>query len=306
MRRTTLLATVVLALAACAQPDLVGRDPDARTDDTHFQQDAETVRFLAIGDFGTGGPEQMAIARAMCAHREEEPFADVVTTGDNVYATGEIGDFDDDFLIPYACLHEEGVRFHAVLGNHDDDTLKGEAQIAEPAFGMPARDYTWSLGPIDFVMFDSQEVERELEGETEFEEGSSYDRALEEIEKAQDATWTVVVFHTPVYSAGEVHGSEPGFDEDLAQPFVEAGVDLVLNGHDHNYQSGESEGVTYVVTGGGGAELYPCVEPPPEEINTCLQEHHFVEVEADEDSMTVTALTETGEILETVEVAPNS
>ena len=299
------MTALVALLAACGEPDLVERSSDADRSDSRFQQDAESVRFLAIGDFGTGGSEQKAIADQMCAHREEEPYADVVTTGDNVYATGEIQDFDKDFLIPYACLHEEGVRFHAVLGNHDDDTLKGEGQIAEPAFGMPARDYTWSLGPVNFVMFDSQEAERELDGEAEFEEGSTTDWVLEEIEKAQDAPWTVVVFHTAVYSAGKVHGTEPDFVDAFGDAFAEAGVDLVLNGHEHNYQSGESDGVTYVVTGGGGAEIYPCVEPFPEEISTCLEEQHFVEVEATGDGMTVTAITATGEVLETLEVPAN-
>lgn len=297
------IALLVVGLS-CGPEELVDRDgPDPN--DPRYAENASEVRFLALGDFGTGGPEQLAIAQAMCAHREEEPFHHVVTTGDNVYATGAIEDFPEDFFIPYSCLFDEDVRFHAVLGNHDDDTLEGEAQIAEPRFGMPARDYTWSLGPINFVMFDSQEVERELDGEQEFEEGSSYQWVLEEIENAQDAPWTVAVAHTPLYSAGELHGSEPQLIEAFAEPFADAGVDLYLAGHDHNYQSGAEDGVTYIVTGGGGAELYECVPDGPPQINTCMEEHHFVEIEATADAMTVTAITETAEVLETVDVPPN-
>lgn len=296
-------ALLVVALA-CTQTDLVDRSgPD--TNDERFAEGADSVRFLALGDFGTGGPEQLAVAEAMCTHRGQEPLEHVVTTGDNIYGSGDIEDFPKDFFIPYQCLLDEGVRFHAVLGNHDDDTLQGEGQISEPAFGMPARNYTWYLGPITFVMFDSQEVERELDGETEFEEGSSYQWVLDEIEKAQDSEWTVVVFHQPVYSTGAKHGSEPGFADALGDPFSEAGVDLVLNGHDHNYQSGEEGGVTYIVTGGGGGELYRCVLPAIDPIDTCLREHHFVEVEADRDTLTVTAISEEGEVLETVEVPAN-
>lgn len=41
-------------------------------------------------------------------------------------------------------------------------------------------------------------------------------------------------------------------------PVLEAsGVDVVLNGHDHNYQRFHSRGgITYIVTGGSGNKLY--------------------------------------------------
>ena len=296
-------AVVALLVLVACQRDLIDRPA---TDPSRAASNGQdTARFAAIGDFGTGGPEQLAVAESMCAHREEEPFDYVVTTGDNVYAEGEIEDFDEDFFVPYSCLFDEGVSFHAVLGNHDDDTLKGEGQISEPRFGMPARNYTWRLGPISFVMFDSQEVERELDGEEEFEEGSSYEWVLDEIEEAEDAPWTVVVFHQPVYSAGETHGSEPGFAEALGEPFARAGVDLVLNGHDHNFQRGEEGDVTYVVTGGGGAELYPCVLPLIEQVEVCLEERHFVVVEAGPDQMTITTIAEDGEILDEATIDRN-
>ena len=34
-------------------------------------------------------------------------------------------------------------------------------------------------------------------------------------------------------------------------------VDLLVSGHDHLYQRGEVGGIRYVVSGGGGASLYP-------------------------------------------------
>ena len=310
MARVGRFAWFFLVVLVACQPDLVERKGSERQESdggTSPSTDASVTRFVALGDFGTGGEEQRAVAEAMCDHHEQEPFDYAVTTGDNIYASGEIEDFEEDFFVPYDCLFEAGVDFHAVLGNHDDDTLRGEGQIAEERFGMPARDYTWELGPISFVMFDSQEVEREIdpEDEAEYEEGSSYDWVLEEIEKAQGSGWTVVVFHQPVFSTGDLHGSEPGFEEAFAQEFSDAGVDLVLNGHDHNYQWGEHLGVTYVVTGGGGAELYDCVVPFVDPIENCLEENHFVEVEVSADEMTLTAIDSGGEVIDEIEVAAN-
>ena len=275
------------------------------SDDTHFAEDAKNVRFLAIGDFGTGEVDQRLVAEEMCRRREDYPFKHVVTTGDNVYAEGELEDFDEDFYIPYECLFVEGVDFHAVLGNHDIKTLDGEGQIAEPRFGMLGRYYTWALGSVTFVMFDSQAIDRELDSGAATDPDSQYQWVLDEIEKAQDSGWTVAVFHDPVYSTGVRHGSKPGWDEALGEPFSETGVDLVLNGHDHNFQWGQEGGVTYVVTGGGGAELYPCGEPFVEPMENCLEEHHFVEVAVSGDTMTVNAISKEGEILDTIEVTPN-
>jgi hypothetical protein len=44
---------------------------------------------------------------------------------------------------------------------------------------------------------------------------------------------------------------------DLFLPVLKAaGVQLILNGHDHGYQHMKKDGVDYIVTGGGGAKLY--------------------------------------------------
>jgi hypothetical protein len=41
--------------------------------------------------------------------------------------------------------------------------------------------------------------------------------------------------------------------EDYHPIFIEAGVDMVFNGHAHNYERIEKDGVVYLVLGGGGA-----------------------------------------------------
>jgi 3',5'-cyclic AMP phosphodiesterase CpdA len=255
------------------------------------------VRFLAIGDFGTGKPPQQEVADAMCAHLDREPFDFVVSTGDNVYPDGDPEDFQEKFFEPYECLTDEGVRWHATLGNHDVSIDEGQPQIEEPAFGMPASYYTWRLGPIAFVMLDSNELD------------SPGDEQIAWMEKrlrdARSAPWTVVVFHEPVYSAG-MHGSTPRFDTLLADRFEESGVDLVINGHDHIYASAFKDGIPYVVTGGGGAVLDKCRSALPAEVETCISELHFLEVEASESSLTTTAITPDGRILERVEARQNA
>jgi len=56
-----------------------------------------------------------------------------------------------------------------------------------------------------------------------------------------------VAFHHPAYSSGE-HGSSAY----MQWPFKKLGVDLVLSGHDHDYERLNIDGLTYFVDGAGG------------------------------------------------------
>ncbi|MCK5357701.1 MAG: metallophosphoesterase, partial [Elusimicrobiales bacterium] len=76
--------------------------------------------------------------------------------------------------------------------------------------------------------------------------------------------WNIVFFHEPMYSNG-YHGSSEDLRAVLEPLFLKYNVDLVFQGHDHNYERtypvkngevDEDEGIVYVTLGGGGAPLY--------------------------------------------------
>lgn len=285
------LAGATALMTSCNARDLPSVDPSPKAAPSVKRG---TVRFVALGDFGTGDKFQDKVARSLCEHLNKEPFTHVVTTGDNVYPFGDPGDFEDKFFDPFECLFDRGVRFHATLGNHDTFTGGGRPEIDEPAFGMAGPYYSWKLGPISFVMLDSNDVDDE--------QLAWLDRALA---RAATAPWTVVVFHHPVYAAGLRHGATPGFEELFVSRFAQSGVDLVLNGHDHVYTRALASGVTYLVTGGGGATLDICRIPLPEPVANCVSALHFVELEATKKGLVATAITHEGEVLETVAVSQN-
>ena len=231
------------------------------------------LEFAAIGDFGARTAEQLSVAGRMCRWLDDHPYELVVTTGDNVYPDGSPELFEDSFFRPYKCLFDAGVRWHASLGNHDYATEQGLPEVTEPAFGMKGSNYVVRSGGVRFVIADSNELDRAW--------------LREELPGKQGDRWTIVVFHHPVLSPG-LHGSTPGF-EDLPQLFEENGVDLVLNGHDHMYAvTKPQDGIRYVVTGGGGANLYPCLPNATTEV--CELEHHFLYIEADPERIVVTAV----------------
>jgi len=65
--------------------------------------------------------------------------------------------------------------------------------------------------------------------------------------------------------------------EALTPLFERYGVDIVFNGHHHNYQRSLVHGVTYIVTGGGGAPIYR-IRRADEELLAYANTYHVVQI----------------------------
>lgn len=232
------------------------------------------VRFAVIGDWGAGTDAQYELARRMCRWREKHPFRLVFTTGDNIYPSGEPENFEENFFRPYKCLRDNGVRFRAVLGNHDIGTDNGQPELDEPAFGMKDRNYVVRKERRDFTA-------RFVMWESNYSDRDWLRRNL------GNDDWTIVSFHHPVYSPGP-HGPTPGYRPGLPRLFARRGVDLVLNAHDHLYaRMPAKRRVRYLVTGGGGAGLYDCERDTAE---LCLERYHFLYVVVRDDRILIRAV----------------
>ena len=110
----------------------------------------------------------------------------------------------------------------------------------------------------------------------------------------------VVSIHQPPYTAG-IHEPSTTTQRLMVPLFRKHGVSLVLSGHNHSYERVVTGGVTYIVTGGGGAVVYPCVRLPAG-LAKCTPEHHFLEVDATPSSLKVRAVRRDGSTLEAVDV----
>ena len=278
--RRVVVILVVGLVAACAPSSDGRRAAQSLTPSPSPSSSPPGFRFAVLGDYGSGSATQHEVADRMCAWREEHPFEDVITTGDNIYPDGDERYFQRNLFAPYACLFDDDVEFHASLGNHDFVTRRGGDILDEPAFGMPKRNYVYREGGVRFVMVDSNVLDREW-----------LSSALRP--RATDR-WTVVAFHHPVYSIGP-HGSTPGYRPSLPRLFEQRGVDLVLNGHDHLYMATKRlRRIVYVVTGGGGASLYGC-GTSRWFVETCVARNHFLYVVAEADRIRVRAVPSSGE-----------
>ena len=237
----------------------------------------EPVRFIAFGDSGGGGSYQNAVRDQMFT----VPFDFVIHTGDIAYDHGTLGDLESQFFKVYANITRSFAVF-PVPGNHDYET--GGAAPYRQSFVLPDNGgpdanegwYSFDWGNIHFAALDS---EKHLP-----EQAAWLDADL----AASDKPWKVVITHRPPYSSGE-HGSDSGARKHFVPVIEKHGVQLVLNGHEHDYERTQPiNGVTYVVTGGGGHGT----RSVGSNSFTAYSEdvHHFVQVEVHDAEMYLHAI----------------
>lgn len=209
-------------------------------------------QFAVVGDIGTGDNGQYVVARSMTQQWRSSPFSLALLTGDNIYHEGEIAKVADTFERPYADLLKGGVKFYAALGNHDFRINQGADQVAYPGYNMPSRYYTFTKQSVQFFALDTNLAELE-DGSKAWQAQLQWLRT--ELARSP-ARWKIVFAHHPIYSSG-YHGSSPTLIKALTPIFAEYGVQLYLNGHDHNYERTEPiDGTTYI-TSGNGAMVRP-------------------------------------------------
>ena len=197
---------------------------------------AAEVRLAVAGDVGEPSPRLDATVAAMAAEHTTRPFDALVLLGDNVYPDGDPACVDAAVLRPFAPVLAGGTPLVAVLGNHD--VQRGEGDAVAARLGMPARWYERRIGPVQVIALDSTRVHDPVQ------------RAwLAATLAAPGARFRIVALHHPPYSGGW-HGSSLDVRWAWSRWFRRRGVDLVLAGHEHDYQRiRPRRGVTYVVSG---------------------------------------------------------
>jgi 3',5'-cyclic AMP phosphodiesterase CpdA len=196
---------------------------------------------LAIGDFGVGGDVELRMGTAMKRFAAERPADALLTLGDNDYTESPPA-FHRNWEAAFAWAEARGLRVAGTLGNHDVRVQGGRYEYDE--LGMPGPFYRRRVGDVAFFLLDSNRV------------GARQTRWLRRALAASTAPWKVAAFHHPAFTCGGYRANQAVL-ANWAPLFERYDVDLVLSGHDHNYQRfAARHGVTYAVHGGGGAHLY--------------------------------------------------
>ncbi|MEM7263714.1 MAG: metallophosphoesterase, partial [Planctomycetota bacterium] len=222
--------------------------------------DEGELRVVVVGDTGVS-PAQDAIIELI----EELEAPILLHAGDLVHEPGTVESYDARFFSVWEAVLGQ-TSLYPVLGNHDcwasPDGFLDEVQLPTNSVTETEHYYSFDAGDAHFVALNS------CDGLVDSTQLDWLERDLSSTERG----WIIVWLHHPLYSNGVQSGSR-ALRTSLAPLFERYGVDLVFAGHDHAYErflpiAGESlsdayqspefvnpAGVTYIVSGGGGAEL---------------------------------------------------
>lgn len=247
--------------------------------------DAPLARFAVLGDAGVRNSTQARVAaQVAAADRQGRPFDALLITGDLIYEDGDSELTDASVIRPYAATFTKP-EIIAALGNHDTESDEGSDIMRR--LGRPSSVYVQDVGPVRVVSLNSNNVNS---GQT-----SWLGRVLDQ--PRPTTSWLIAVMHHPAFSSGE-HGSEDSVRRSWAPLFARHGLDLALSGHDHNYERTKPQnGVTYIVSGGGGAELRDVGRSSFTAASA--KRHHFVDLTAYADRLEGRAVDKDGKVFDT-------
>lgn len=109
--------------------------------------------------------------------------------------------------------------------------------------------------------------------------------------QASNATWKILVMHQPVYYTNAVAGMSAAAQQQVYTAAQEAGIDVVLSGHDHSYARTEplyngavdnEKGITYFICGSLGEKSYGITDN---------EAFHFVKLEGNYNAVYLTLST---------------
>lgn len=180
----------------------------------------------------------------------------VLTLGDNAYEDGTASDYATKYDPNWG---QEKARTSPAPGNHDYH-LSGAPGYFD-YFAVPQY-YSYDIGAWHLIS---------LNGEISASAGSAQETWLKNDLATHTNQCVLAYWHEPRWSSGTTHGSSSYFDA-FWRDLYAAHADIVLNGHEHNYErfapqnpSGiaDANGIREFVAGTGGADegSYPFGTP---------------------------------------------
>ena len=190
---------------------------------------------IGAGDIGECGPPMFLKHAQRTAAIIDTIPGTVFTLGDNAYPAGTVADYAQCYAPTWGQFKK---RTHPTPGNHEyakgDTNGTGYFQY----FGVAAHDqptgwYSYDLGSWHIVVLNSSFEETEPLGRVlDLQTQLAW---LQSDLAAHPATCTLAMWHHPRFSSGIQHGNDA-----LMQPFwqvlYDAGADVILVGHEHNYE----------------------------------------------------------------------
>jgi Icc-related predicted phosphoesterase len=265
--------------------------------DIRFSQGKE-LHFIAYGDTRFTNPSDTDAANPEARRELVKAIAgahpDFVTFGGDITYNGNDA---NDWMVydnETAIWRDKHIRVFPALGNHD---LHGDAKASLGNYfhRFPELDnslyYSVATGNVLMLTLDS------ALDESTGPQGDWLKSRLDALPGSVD--FVILVLHHPPYTSssdekkfGGGHSARKP-EQELARFLEERQKSLrarivVFAGHVHNYERHEHGGVTYFVTGGGGAHAYPIERKPEDPYQSKEINYHYIDVLVKPGKMTAT------------------
>jgi hypothetical protein len=214
---------------------------------------------ILVGAGDIASCDDLAGAKATANLLDDIPGT-VFAVGDLAYPDGSDEQFAHCYGPTWGRFKE---RTRPAPGNHEyhSDGASGYTRYFGAAAGDPKKGYySYDLGAWHVVVLNSQCAE--VGG---CNAGSPQEQWLRQDLAQHSVPCTVAYFHEPLFSSGAKHGNGPEV-KPLWQALYAAGADLVINGHDHDYErfapqdpdghADATRGIREFVVGTGGKSTH--------------------------------------------------
>jgi hypothetical protein len=190
----------------------------------------------------------------------------ILPVGDLAYPDGS----DANFRCYDKTWGRHKSRTRPAPGNHEYHTPRaaGYFKYFGAAAGEPGRSYySFDLGSWHIISLDS-----ECAAVGGCQKGSAEEQWLKEDLSRNSSNCILAFWHVPLFSSGDKHGNEPAM-RDFWNDLYAAGADVVLNGHEHDYErfapqspegvAAPQRGIREFIVGTGGKNQRGFREPLP-------------------------------------------
>jgi 3',5'-cyclic AMP phosphodiesterase CpdA len=291
--------TIAILLLGCVAGSRLHSQAAPQAEPVALQVQVSTpFHFVAYGDSRFHDPQDRQAANPevrqtlVQAIAQSDP-AFISFGGDIVYD----GDNADDWKVwdsETAVWREKKIPVYPALGNHE---LHGNEKVALGNYFERFPDLKnnryYSVRAANTLLLTLDSSLDEISGP----QGRWLSQKLDDL--PGDVDFVFVVMHHPPYTSssdfkmfGGGHSAR-GQEKELARTLEARQQNLrariiVFSGHVHNYERHEHGGVTYFVTGGGGAHPYAIERAVEDPFQSKDVNYHYLQVEVDRDKVKVT------------------
>jgi hypothetical protein len=257
----------------------------------------EAFSFVVFGDTrSNAGAHKNVVERV---RREVPDF--ILATGDMVNEGTNTQDWQIFFDVERELLRDNAL--FPAIGNHDREPRPARTvenyrrYFAVPDDSPdPERYYAFTYSNARFLVLDSNLSSFALTDQTAWIE-----RELTTAVQDAQIRHIFVVMHHPPFSTS-IHGGNSELREMWTPLFEKYRVEAVFSGHDHTYEHSLHNGTQYLVSGGGGAPLYP-KDPHADAVDAEASRYfertyNFLRVQVIGDFVEVAAMRDDGTLIE--------